>query len=247
MVRATLIQIDNYGPWTVTPEPRRETDLQTLQARLYADLSQAFGAHDATVFFSRFDNVVAFTEGVSVEDHRVVQRSVNNRYPVTVSMGVADGETPRDAVETSSALLQAEGSAQDSGREARLAAEIDDADDSEGVQVAHFDIESATERYTDELDAYGCQLLVERAGLALMEEMWEHDAATFFVGGDNYISVTPSLDEDAFADAVAVVEETTRVELKVGVGEGATPAEAGMRAKHCLERSRNGGGRVEFY
>jgi len=247
MVRATLVQIDNYGPWTVTPEPRRETDLQTLQARLYADLSQAFGAHDSTVFFSRFDNVVAFTEGVSVEDHRVVQRSVNNRYPVTVSMGVADGATPRDAVETASALLQAEGSAQDSGREARLAVETDDTDGDEGVQVAHFDIESATERYTDELDAYGCQLLVERAGLALMEEMWEHDAATFFVGGDNYISVTPFLDEDAFAEAVAVVEDTTRVELKVGVGEGATPAEAGMRAKHCLERSRNGGGRVEFY
>ena len=34
----TLIQIDNYGPWTVTPEPRREVDLQTLQSRLYADV-----------------------------------------------------------------------------------------------------------------------------------------------------------------------------------------------------------------
>lgn len=247
MVRATLVQIDNYGPWTVTPEPRRETDLQTLQARLYADLSQAFGAHDSTVFFSRFDNVVGFTEGVSVEEHAAVQRSVNNRYPVTVSMGVADGATPRGAVESASKLLQAEGSAQDAGREARLAAELDEADHGEGVQVAHFDIESATERYTDEIDAYGCQLLVERAGLALMEEMWERDAATFFVGGDNYISVTPFLDKDAFAEAVAVVEEETRVELKVGVGEGETPADAGMRAKHCLERSRNGGGRVEFY
>jgi len=246
MVSATLVQIDNYGPWTVTPEPRRETDLQTLQARLYADLSQAFGAHNSTVFFSRFDNVVGFTEGVSVEEHRTAQRSVNNRYPVTVSMGVADGATPRDAVEAASALLQAEGSAQDSERSGRLAAELNEAK-GDGVQVAHFDIESATERYTDEIDAYGCQLLVERAGLALMEEMWERDAATFFVGGDNYISVTPFLDEDDFAEAIAVVEEKTRVELKVGVGEGGTPAEAGMRAKHCLERSRNGGGHVEFY
>ncbi|MDZ7689109.1 MAG: GTP cyclohydrolase IIa [Halobacteriales archaeon] len=245
MVRATLVQIDNYGPWTVTPEPRRETDLQTLQARLYADLSQAFGAHDSTVFFSRFDNVVGFTEGVSVDEHRAVQRSVNNRYPVTVSMGVADAETPKVALQRASALLQAEGSAQDADRSARLAAELHDGYGD--VQVAHFDIEGATERYTDELDAYGCQLVVERAGLALMEEMWERDSATFFVGGDNYISVTPFLDDEAFAEAVGVVEDTTRVELKVGVGEGATPAEAGMRAKHCLERSRNGGGRVEFY
>lgn len=245
MVRATLVQIDNYGPWTVTPEPKRETDLQTLQARLYADLCQAFGAHDAAVFFSRFDNVVAFTEGVSPEEHAAVQRSVNNRYPVTVSMGVADAGTPKDALRRSSMLLQAEGSAQDADRSARLATEVGENDGK--VQVAHFDIEEATERYTDEMDAYGCQLLVERAGLALMEEVWEHGGATFFVGGDNYISVAPFLDSDAFAETLAVVEERAGVELKVGVGEGERPAEAGMRAKHCLERSRNGGGRVEFY
>jgi GTP cyclohydrolase IIa len=246
MVRATLVQIDNYGPWTVTPEPKRETDLQALQARLYADLCQAFGAHDSTVFFSRFDNMVAFTEGVSVEEHAAAQRSLNNRYPVTVSMGVADGKTPKEAVLRSSVLLQAEGSAQDAERSESLATEISGSGD-RGVQVAHFDIEEATERYTDEIDAYGCQLLVERAGLALMEELWENGAATFFVGGDNYISVTPFLEKEDFDETISLVEEEAGVELKVGVGEGERPAEAGMRAKHCLERSRNGGGRVEFY
>lgn len=37
--QVTHVQIGNYGPWTVAPEPRREVDLQTLQSRLYADLS----------------------------------------------------------------------------------------------------------------------------------------------------------------------------------------------------------------
>jgi GTP cyclohydrolase IIa len=244
MVRATLVQIDNYGPWTVNPEPRRETDLQALQARLYADLCSSFGAHDSLVFFSRFDNIVAFTEGVSTDQHRTVQRSLGNRYPVTVSMGVADGGTPKDAVERASKLVQREGSAQDADRTERL---VSDLGGETRLQVAHFDIESATERYTDEMDAYGCHLLVERAGLALMKEMWEHDALTFFVGGDNYISVTPFLDDSAYADVIQKVERSTGVELKVGVGEGKTPADAGMRAKHGLEHSRNGGRRVEFY
>jgi len=244
MVRTTLVQIDNYGPWTVTPEPRRETDIQTLQARLYADLCASFGAHGSAVFFSRFDNVVAFTEGVSVDEHREVQRSVNNRYPVTVSMAAADAETPKSAVARASSLLQEEGSAQDADRKRRL---VSDLNGGGRVQVAHFDIEDATERYTDEMDAYGCQLLVESAGLALMEEMWGRGAATFFVGGDNYVAVTPFLDESEYADVLGTVEEETDVGLKVGVGEGETPAEAGMEAKHCLERSRNGGGRVEFY
>jgi GTP cyclohydrolase IIa len=244
MVRATLIQIDNYGPWTVTPEPRRESDLQALQSRLYADLCSAFGAHDSLVFFSRFDNVVAFTEGVSPEEHRAVQRSIGNRYPVTVSMGVADAGTPKEAVGRASALLQSEGSAQDADRKERVASDLNGGG---RLQVAHFDIEDVTERYTDEMDAYGCQLLVERAGLALMEEMWAREATTFFVGGDNYVAVAPSLDEGDYADVVDSVEDETDVELKVGVGESETPSDAGMQAKHCLERSRNGGGRVEFY
>ena len=46
MVRTTLVQIDNYGPWTVTPSPRRETDLQSLQARLYADFADFAGRED---------------------------------------------------------------------------------------------------------------------------------------------------------------------------------------------------------
>ena len=43
MIQMTLIQIDNYGPWTVTPRPRTESDLQMLQANLFADLNNHFG------------------------------------------------------------------------------------------------------------------------------------------------------------------------------------------------------------
>ena len=65
----TLIQIDNYGPWTVTPKPRREVDLQTLQSRLYADFSQLFGMKKGYVFFSRFDNMIAVTNGIDIDYH----------------------------------------------------------------------------------------------------------------------------------------------------------------------------------
>lgn len=252
MVRATLVQLDNYGPWTVNPEPRRECDLQTLQSRLYADLCQRFGAHGSLTFFSRFDNIVAFTEGVSEDEHRKVQRSIGNRYPVTVSMGVADGKTPKEAVRRASALVQREGSAQDSGRRETLSTRtgneaLTNGHANEDVQIAHFDIEDATGRYTDEIDAYECQLVVERVCLALMEEMWKRDAATFFVGGDNYVSVAHHLGDDEYDEVLGAVERATGVELKVGVGEGETPAEAGMRAKEGLEHCRNGGELVEFY
>ena len=72
----TLIQIDNYGPWTVTPKPRREVDLQTLQSRLYADFSQLFGMKKGYVFFSRFDNMIAVTNGIDIDYHALIQESI---------------------------------------------------------------------------------------------------------------------------------------------------------------------------
>ncbi|MGD0510903.1 MAG: GTP cyclohydrolase IIa, partial [Candidatus Micrarchaeaceae archaeon] len=53
MIQMTLIQIDNYGPWTVTPTPRAEADLQILQSELYADLQRQFAAKGGLVFFTR--------------------------------------------------------------------------------------------------------------------------------------------------------------------------------------------------
>ena len=97
MIQMTLIQIDNYGPWTVTPTPRAEADLQILQAELYADLQRQFAVKGGLVFFTRFDNMLAVTNGVDMDHHLRIQKSINNRYPITVSMGVGTAETPYEA------------------------------------------------------------------------------------------------------------------------------------------------------
>ena len=77
----TLIQIDNYGPWTVTPRPRTESDLQILQAELFADVQRLIAAKKGLVFFTRFDNLLAISNGLNEEDHLRIQRSIRNRYP----------------------------------------------------------------------------------------------------------------------------------------------------------------------
>jgi GTP cyclohydrolase IIa len=246
--QVTLVQIDNYGPWTVTPSPRREVDLQTLQSRLYADLSQLVGNHEGYVFFTRFDNMIAVTNGMGIDDHRRVQESVRNRYPVTVSLSVGTGESPRDALSRATVNLQAEGSAQDEARTEILRGEtLAEAERGPGdVQIAHFDVNEATERYTDELNAFEVFRRIDRGYVTLLEHMYDaNDALTFFIGGDNVISVTPDLDADRFESAIDHVEDAAGIDLKVGVGRGATATTAGMTAKEALERCREDGTRVE--
>jgi GTP cyclohydrolase IIa len=246
--QVTLVQIDNYGPWTVTPEPRREPDLQTLQSRLYADLAQLVGNRGGCVFFARFDNMLAVTNGLTVEDHAMIQESIGNRYPVTVSFSIAAADTPGEALSTATEQLQRAGSAQDDGRREILRGEpIPERERADGdVEIAHFDVDDATEKYTDELHAFDTFVHIESGYLSLMRYLHEEEESlAFFVGGDNVIAVCAGLSAEEYVDAVAHVEEEAGVRLKVGVGRDRDARAAGMAAKYALETCREDGSRVE--
>ncbi|MFB6081538.1 MAG: GTP cyclohydrolase III [Halanaeroarchaeum sp.] len=246
--QVTLVQIDNYGPWTVTPSPRREVDLQTLQSRLYADLSQSFGMQDGYVFFTRFDNMVAVTNGMDLEDHARIQESVRNRYPVTVSLGVGHGASPASALVDATARLQDEGSAQDETRTEVLLGQTLDGDEQtdEDVQLAHFDVVDATGKYTDELDAFSTFIHIEQGYASLMRHLHdEHGSLAFFVGGDNVIAISSAMTRADYREAIDFVDADADVDLRVGVGRGMTAHDAGMAAKHGLEECRRRETRIE--
>ncbi len=247
--QVTLVQIDNYGPWTVTPTPRREADLQTLQSRLYADISQFVGNRGGYVFFTRFDNMIAVTNGLSMDDHALLQESVGNRYPVTLSLGVATGTDPVQALADATQRIQDAGSAQDDDRRECLEGRtVDEPHRTDAdVQIAHFDVINATGNYTDELNAFDTFIEIEQGYAELMGHMRHaHDSLSFFVGGDNIIVVCPDIETAAYEEAIAHVEETVDVKLQVGVGRGEDAHVAGYGAKHALETCRADGTRVEL-
>jgi GTP cyclohydrolase IIa len=238
VIQASLLQLDDYGPWTTTPHPRREMDLQTLQSRLYADVAAFVGSRDGYAFYTRGDNLLAFTNGLDRTAHERLQTSVRNRYPVTLSVGLGTGATPRAAVEAATEPLQAAGSAQDGDRTEVLAGETLAAPDP--FDVAHFDVVDATGAYTDSEAAYGAYLDISSGFDALARRLYRgHDALTFFVGGDNAIAVCPPLDGSTYDDAIEHVRSAADVDLRVGVGRARTATAAGMDAKHALERGRD--------
>ena len=249
ITQLTLVQIDNYGPWTVTPEPRREMDLQTLQSRLFADIAQFIGSRGGYVFFTRFDNMIAVTNGIDRSAHATLQETIGNRYPVTVSLGVDVADTPAAALDGATERLQAAGSAQDEDRTEVLAGTFLDPSETgaEPVHIAHFDVNDATGKYTDQLNEFDSFIHIERSYASLMEHLWtDHGGLSFFVGGDNIIAVPPALSAEAYQDALDHVADDVGVDLKVGVGRGQTPHEAGIAAKHALEDCRYEGTTVEF-
>jgi GTP cyclohydrolase IIa len=244
-IRAALVQIDNYGPWTVTPEPRREMDLQHLQASLFADFAAFVDASDGYAFYGRFDNMVAVVNGLDPETFERFQRQIRNRYPVTVSVGVGQAETPVEALGDASARLQAAGSAQDGSRREVLA--IGDGEPSETgpVTVGHFDVVDVTESLTDRENAVDATLAIRRATLELATYLrTEYDSLAHFVGGDNVVAICPDLGATAFDDVIEAVRRETDIQLQVGIGRGLTAQAAGESAKEALEQCRATGARI---
>ncbi|MFC7175651.1 GTP cyclohydrolase IIa [Halosegnis marinus] len=240
------VQVDDYGPWTTTPRPRRETDLQALQARLFADVADFVGGRDGYAFAGRFDNMVGTATRIETDTFERLQERVRNRYPVTVSIGVGTGETPAAALDAAGSVISDAGSAQGDRRETlgdRVAEGFDGAPDT--VTVAHFDVVDATGTYTDAVSPTRAELDIRGGVLSLAEYLHdEHGAVTQFVGGDNAIAVTPALDRAAVAAATDHVRAEVGVDLQVGVGRGPTAHAAGDEAKHALETCRETGRRA---
>ncbi|MBE2900358.1 GTP cyclohydrolase IIa [Methanothermobacter thermautotrophicus] len=238
MIQMTLIQIDNYGPWTVTPTPRNEADLQILQAELYADLQRQFAAHQGLVFFTRFDNMLAVTNGMDLEDHRKIQKSIGNRYPITVSMGVGAAETPYDAQRNASRALQSHGGAQSEERKEVLA--IDGLVDEGYVQIAHIDINGITETMTDIVPAYDTSFIVNRVQHFLMKKLINEGALLFFIGGDNFMSPCNGLEPQGLLRIINEIDDEINVALKAGIGKAPTAEKAAGLADLALEEIRGG-------
>jgi GTP cyclohydrolase IIa len=238
-VQVTVIQLDNYGPWTVTPKPRPESELQVLQSRIYGELQRRFSALGGMVFLTRHDNLIAVSNGLSLADHREILNAFARDFPVTASMGVGSGATAYEAQVQATLALQSRGSSRSGSRRGIVAGEPVAPPDEAWVKIAHADINHST-LFTDTKPIYDTHLLIQRTHLSLAEHMAKHRALVFYLGGDNFMLVANGATEDDLKRVFAEVKRELGVELKAGVGEAPKATEAAKLAGEALQDIRSG-------
>lgn len=237
-IQLTLIQLDNYGPWTVTP-PKPESYLQSLQSRLFADIEDEFSARKGLVFSTRSDNMLGISNGVSLDEHKEIQEHINKEYPITISIGIGMAEKPYEAQRLASQALQKEGSSRSSERKGILVGESLSAKNEGEVQIAHIDVNSSTS-LTDNEPIYYTHYIVQQVHLALMSSLYKFGGLIFYMGGDNFMAPSNGLTGDDLSSALGEVEQRLGVKLKAGVGVGINALESARLASEGLHDIREG-------
>jgi GTP cyclohydrolase IIa len=240
-VQVTLIQLDNYGPWTGTLGSDREHRLQILQADLYSAVERSFADKEGLVFFNRFDEMLAISNGITAEEHQKIKDGAQKEFPITMSMAIGVAENPFQAQLKASKLLQEKGSAQSPKRSSVIAYERTLDLTQSNVQIVHFDIDDITQTLTDRVSAYETSLHVMTIYAELMRLFREHEALLFFVGGDNFMGVANGVSVEEI-DSLLVQYRTRNIELKCGIGIARTGRKAAVLATMNLDLIRNATG-----
>ncbi|MCP8307510.1 MAG: GTP cyclohydrolase IIa [archaeon] len=236
-LKITLIRIDNYGPWTLELGNDREYQLQIIQAQLYAHLQRLFAEKNGALFYNRFDEMVAISNGISLEDHLKIQDEVCKNYPFTISMGIGLAEKPYDALEIATKALQRYGS---SSRDVKkvVVGEFDESYE-KSVKIAHIDVNNVTGRLIDRLSAYETALMINRLNVKLGELFLNHKALTFFCGGDNFMVVANGVSEMEVKKILKKAGNDFNLTLKAGIGIAKTARKAIELATKGLDFIRN--------
>ena len=238
----TVIQIDNYGPWTDTLGNDREHRLQILQAELYSSLQEKFAKQGGLVFFNRFDEMLAITNGINREQHREIQLEVNKQFPFTISMGVGVGRTPFEAQANASKMLQETGSAQSKMRRAELAYVASLDKEHSHVQIIHIDVNGITETSTDHVSAFETTMKVMAVYSNLVNSLKHHGSLLFYIGGDNFMGVANGVTMDEITSLLNECHDDLNIELKCGIGvakTGRKAAELATMNLHKIRQDRN--------
>jgi GTP cyclohydrolase IIa len=244
-IQITIIKIEGYGPWTLKLGSDREAQLQIFQAKLYYDLQKMFSKRDAIVYFNRFDELIAITNGLSLEDHLSIEREINDMHKdLNISMSIGTGATPLDAniaayqsrknnnLLDKSRMIYANDQVQSLYNNSNKLSSVMFA------QIIHLDIDNST-KVSKILSPYETTTRIMKIFSSLIELFIEEKSMTFFLGGDNFMVISNTVTRDKISLIISKIYETQNIKLNCGIGIARTGRKAVQAATEALDKIRN--------
>lgn len=235
-----VVRIEGYGPWTLGLGSDREGRLQSLQARLYASLQDAFSERGGLAFQNRADEIFALTHGMDTRAHEEAIAAAAAPYAdieLRAAIGCARGPLgasraahEASLADTSGARVCGAACGGGAGEATILHLDVDGLSARRKSSPPHEISASIFSLYADMARFYAA-----RGGLA------------FFMGGDNFMVIADGDAASVRRDAAELVESSVRLGLGLncGIGRAGTArraAAAATRSLDAIRRMREGSG-----
>jgi GTP cyclohydrolase IIa len=253
-IQITIIRIEGYGPWTLTLGTDREAQIQMLQARIYYDVQRLFSQKECLVYLNRFDEYFAITNGLSLKDHKDLQKEIATLYKnLKISMTIGKGNTSFEAnvnayeARKTGNLIDREtrifGQTMSSSPSSKASSSTTNSNYSESVHIMHIDI-NGSEKISSKMSPYEITVLVMKLYVKLSEAFLKKGGMTFFLGGDNFMVISNNIKKEDAEIIIKSVANDIGITLNCGIGvgrNGRKAAEAATRALDTIRDLRNEG------
>ena len=233
MLQLTIMKITGYGPWTLTLGSDREHELQMLQASLYQKVQELFSKKNGLVFPNRSDEFFAITNTISLDDHVEIQKELESKFEIKLSMSIGYGISPFDAN-----VLANDGkkSKKFLNEMHNIFGSINGKED-QNVTIMHLDVDSLTEKRKT-ISPYEISLLMFKLYSRMSEFFLTRKSLAFFMGGDNFMVVSNSEHKINAQKFIDVIKNEMDLFLNCGIGTGITARDAAKLATKSLDRIR---------
>jgi len=233
MIQLSILKITEYGPWTLTLGSDREHELQMLQASLYKQVQKLFSEKHCLVFLNKSDEFFVVSNGLTLDDHIEIQKSLKKSFEVTLTISIGFGDTPFDAN-----LKAYDGKQNDIvlNQEYNIFGFIDDTSEF-NVSIMHLDVDDLKSKRKDN-SPYEISLKIFELYSKIGRYFIEKNSLTFFMGGDNYMVVASNDAKNSVQSFIDIVKNDDNISLNCGIGNAKTSRDAVKLATKSLDTIR---------
>jgi GTP cyclohydrolase IIa len=233
MIQLSILKITEYGPWTLTLGSDREHELQMLQASLYKQVQQLFSAKNCLVFLNKSDEFFVVSNGLTLNDHIEIQKSLKESFEVTLTISIGYGNTPFEA------NLKAYDGKQNNiilNEEYDIFGFI--ANKLEfNVSIMHLDVDDLKSERSNN-SPYEISLKIFELYSKIARYFIEKNSLTFFMGGDNYMVVASDDAKNSVQNFIDMIKNNDKIILNCGIGNAQTSRDAVKLATRSLDTIR---------
>jgi len=232
MIQLTILKINGYGPWTLTLGSDREHELQILQASLYKEIQKLFSQKNCLVFLNRSDEFFVVSNGLGLEDHIEIQKTLENSFDIRLSMSIGFGINPFEA---NLKAYEAKKNRVSLSKEHNIFGFVN-SDKSEAT-IMHLDVENLTSR-RETFSPYEISSKIFELYSKMSKFFLKKNSLTFFMGGDNFMVVASNEGKNSVQDFIDIIKKEDQITLNCGIGTSTRAREAVKLATQSLDRIR---------